>query len=492
MMLAKLKDKYNSLPLPVKAAAFFVLCGVFKDAIDILVTPLFTRILTTEEYGLFNVYNSWYQIFRIVATISLWGDSFEVGLARFDDKRNQFVSSLQGLMTVLFFFWAAVYFIFRQQIEQLMGLSSILMVCLLLQIMFSVPYMFWYKKNKYEYKYKLITVFTVIYTILQPFLSLLFIKLNSFGWDNGEIRIIASVGVQIVFGFIVFIIQFIKTPVFYQKKFWKFALLTNIPLVPHFLSQILLNQSDKIMIDMFVGKTETAVYSVAHSAAFVILVVATNLNSAFIPWLYTKIKKEKFDGIKNTVNIIVLFVGVAVTMLVLVAPEAMLILGGKKYYEGIWTIPSLAFSVLLILIYTLFANIELYFSKNVFVMISSLIGAASNILLNWLLIPQFGYVAAGYTTAIGYLLMCITHYIFLRLTCKQEGLRMSDFFDIRMILLISLALAGVCTLIAFVYHLIIVRYLVFAVVAAVLIIKRKKIIGFYKSMKNKNEEKQAS
>ena len=147
-MLAKLKDKYISLPLPVKAAAFFVFCGVFKDAIDVLVTPLFTRILTTEEYGLFNVYNSWYQIFRIVATLSLFGESFEVGLARFDEKRNQFVSALQGLMTVLFFFWASIYLIFRHQIEQLMGLSSVLMVCLLLQVMFSVPYMFWLKKNK--------------------------------------------------------------------------------------------------------------------------------------------------------------------------------------------------------------------------------------------------------------------------------------------------------------------------------------------------------
>ena len=485
-MLAKLKDKYISLPLPVKAAAFFVFCGVFKDAIDVLVTPLFTRILTTEEYGLFNVYNSWYQIFRIVATLSLFGESFEVGLARFDEKRNQFVSALQGLMTVLFFFWASIYLIFRNQIEQLMGLSSVLMVCLLLQVMFSVPYMFWLKKNKYEYKYKLITIFTIIYTVLQPFLSLLFIKLNSFGWDNGEVRIIASVGVQIVFGFVVFIIQFVKTPVFYKKEFWKFAVLTNIPLVPHFLSQTLLNQSDKIMIDMFVGKSETAVYGVAHSAAFVILIVATNLNSAFIPWLYEKIKKEKFDGIKNTVNIIVMFVAVTVTLLVLVAPEAMLILGGEKYYEGIWTIPSLAYSVLLILIYTLFANIELYYSKNIYVMISSLIGAASNILLNWLLIPQFGYVAAGYTTAIGYLLMCISHYFFLMLTCKQEKVKMSNFFDVRMILLICAALAGVCVLIAFVYHLAIVRYLIFAVVAAVLIIKRKSIIAFYKGMKKKN------
>ena len=275
-------------------------------------------------------------------------------------------------------------------------------------------------------------------------------------------------------------------PVFFKKEFWKFALLTNIPLVPHFLSQTLLNQSDKIMIDMFVGKSETAVYGVAHSAAFVILIVATNLNSAFIPWLYEKIKKEKYDGIKSTVNIIVLFVGVTVTLLVLVAPEAMLILGGEKYYEGIWTIPSLAYSVLLILIYTLFANIELYYSKNVYVMISSLVGAAANIILNWLLIPQFGYIAAGYTTAFGYLLMCITHYLFLLLTCKKEKLRMSYFFDIKVILLISVALAGVCALITFVYDLTIVRYLICAVVAAVLIIKRKSIIGFYKNMKKKN------
>ena len=75
-----LKEKYNNLPAAVKASVLFVFCGILKDAIDFIVTPIFSRILEQEEYGLFNVYNSWYQIFHIAVSLYIFSDGFVVGL----------------------------------------------------------------------------------------------------------------------------------------------------------------------------------------------------------------------------------------------------------------------------------------------------------------------------------------------------------------------------------------------------------------------------
>lgn len=80
-MLKKFYQKYQNMSLPLKASHWFVICGVSKTIADVLVTPIFTRILTTEQYGYFDVYNSWFQIVKIIFTLYLFSEVFNVGLA---------------------------------------------------------------------------------------------------------------------------------------------------------------------------------------------------------------------------------------------------------------------------------------------------------------------------------------------------------------------------------------------------------------------------
>ena len=49
------------------------------------------------------------------------------------------------------------------------------------------------------------------------------------------------------------------------KKYWKYAILFNLPLIPHYLSQIVLNSADRIMISSMVGESEAGIYSLAYS-----------------------------------------------------------------------------------------------------------------------------------------------------------------------------------------------------------------------------------
>ena len=488
-MINGLTAKYKALPVPVRAAFFFVFCGVFKDAVDVIVTPVFTRILTVEEYGLFNVYNSWFQIFRLVVSLSIYSEGFNVGMARYGDDREGYTSSQQGLMTVMFVVWGSVYFIWRSAWNDMLGLNSVLMLFMISQIMFSVQYAFWYQKTKYTYKYITLTAVTLVYTLLQPLLGILLIKLNTYGLNNGELRIYAGVGVQILFGLIVYVIQFVKSRTFFKKEYWLFALKTNIVLLPHFLSQILLNETDKIMINGFTGQAQTAIYSVAHSAAFVMLVVTTNLNGSFVPWLYEKLKKGSYSGIKSIINILLIVAAAAVFLLVTVAPEAMFVLAGDKYHDGVWVIPPLAFSVFLVFVYTLMANFELFYSKNHFVMTASIVGAGLNVLLNLLLIPIFGFVAAGYTTLAGYTVMCICHTFFLIITCKREKLSLKNLVDFRIILIIALSLAALCALVMLFYNIIIVRCIIVAVIVLIAVIKRKALFSLFKSLKKSKQVK---
>jgi O-antigen/teichoic acid export membrane protein len=484
-----LKEKYNNLPAAVKASVLFVFCGILKDAIDFIVTPIFSRILEQEEYGLFNVYNSWYQIFHIAVSLYIFSDGFVVGLSRFGNKKEEFTSSQQGLILVLALPWILLYALNFRNWNTMLQMNTIMVVLMISQIVFTTPMNLWVQKKRYTYDYRPYVPVMIIYALMQPLLALVLIfinNLNQGSFNNGVLRIYAGVGVQIAFGFVLMIMQFIRTPKFADKEYWGFSLSTNSVLVPYYFSQILLNHSDKLMIDRFVGKAQTAVYSIAHSAAFTLLVVTGSLNSTFTPWLHNKLKTKDTSEVKKLTSSLIILVAVCSLIIFLMTPELMMILGDEKYAEGKWIVPPLTFGVFIIFIYTLLADVELYFSGNKYVTFASILGAAVNIILNYLLIPKIGYLVAGYTTIIGYLVMCACHLIFLRIICRKQDIKAGSLFDIRIILLVTVVLAALLIGVMCLYQLILIRYIILFGLAAALFIKRKMIIDLISGIKKKS------
>ena len=73
---------------------------------------------------------------------------------------------------------------------------------------------------------------------------------------------------------------------FFSKKFWKYALLFNIPLVPHYLASTVLNSADRIMIQEMVGSSEAGIYNLAYSVSLIMTFFNTALMQTITPWMY--------------------------------------------------------------------------------------------------------------------------------------------------------------------------------------------------------------
>ncbi len=86
---------------PVKAAMWFTICSFLQKGIQFITVPIFTRLLTKEQYGLYNVYNSWSQIVLIFASLNLFYGVFNNGMLKFETDRDRFVSSVQGASTAM-------------------------------------------------------------------------------------------------------------------------------------------------------------------------------------------------------------------------------------------------------------------------------------------------------------------------------------------------------------------------------------------------------
>ena len=77
-----------------------------------------------------------------------------------------------------------------------------------------------------------------------------------------------------------------------KVKYWRYALPVCLPYIPHILSMTVLNSMDRIMITKICGSRENALYSVAYSCGAVITILMTSINSAFVPWLGSKLHEH--------------------------------------------------------------------------------------------------------------------------------------------------------------------------------------------------------
>lgn len=478
--IKQIKKMYSKLSAPVKASLWFTICSVIQKGITLLSTPIFTRLLTTEQYGVYSVYQSWYTIISIFATLHLSAGILFNGLTKYEDDRERLISSFQGLSTTVTILLFIVYLIGMNYFNKILELNPILMFAMFVELLFVPAYAYWAVKERFDYKYKKIIILTLLVAIGSPALGIISVLSTSF---KAEARVLSYVFVSSFEGLIFYIINFKKGKVFFDKKYWKYALNFNLPLIPHYLSMTVLNQADRIMIRKYVGLEYAGIYSVAYQVSMMMNIITIAINNSYIPYTYKNMKKEKYNGINKNSNYLLLIVGGLCVVAMAFGPEIIKIFASKEYYQAIWIIPPVAASVYFMFLYSLFANIEFYFEKTKYVMVASCAGAITNIILNYIYIQKYGFIAAGYTTLFCYILFSLAHYIFYRIVIKQKNI--SNIYNLKYIILISIMLFVFMLIMPFMYINIIIRYIFLLILLIIIFIYRKKIINIFISIKRK-------
>lgn len=85
-----LKKKLQNIPLGVKAAVVYTMASVFSRGLSMITVPIFTRIMSTSEIGMVNLYNSWYSLLNVIATLSLTSGGFQAAMKDFEGERDQY------------------------------------------------------------------------------------------------------------------------------------------------------------------------------------------------------------------------------------------------------------------------------------------------------------------------------------------------------------------------------------------------------------------
>ena len=385
-----------------------MISNIMVKAITVITTPIFTRLMSTEEYGTVQTFISWYSLLLPILSLNL---TYSIGRAKLDfpNKLDEYIGSMQTLSAVFSIVLSAIAIIFIKPVSSLFEITPLQTGLLLAYIFFQIAILLNQNGYRYTYKYRQNIAIAWYTTLFTTILSLVLIL--TVGGDRADLRII-GITVPTVLLSLYFWGKSVKDKSLnFNVEYWKYALTISLPLVLHTISLNVLGQSDRIFITKIWGKTDTAYYSLAYTYGVLLHVFTNAISESWLPWFHDTYFEQKFDEIRKNVKPLILFgcyIGLAS---IAFAPEAIMILGGKTYSSSISCVPPIVLGIVCQYIYTHYVNIELHLKKTIYVSVGTIVAALFNIITNAIFIPIYGFAAAAYTTLASYFLLMVIHLV---------------------------------------------------------------------------------
>lgn len=425
----------------IKSGIWYVIGEVLVRGMAFITTPIFTRVLTEEEYGNVANFNAWFAILSILSSMDL---NSTMNRARFDFKNDvdTYISSqliLGNVVTITLFLFTVIW---KQSMIHLLGIRWDSLLFLFICMFFMPAYDFFQICQTIRYDYKRSVRVNLIASVGGFLLAVGLITICS----DKEFGLIIGMQLPKLVISVILYIQYMMKKIGLKLEFWKYSLKICLPFIPHLLSLNLLMNMDRIMIKRICGAGDAAMYSVAYSSAFAITILLNAINEAMSPWVGERLHEREYEEIRGVSRTYVLSFTVPALLFMLVVPEVMFILGGEKYLEAKYSLTPLVMSCICQFMYTMYVNVEQYEKQTVGMAIASVITAGVNGVLNRLLIPYFGYSAAAYTTMISYMLLLVLHMFLVR------RMGMAKVYQNAFILMMLFVSLGTMFLVLYLYH----------------------------------------
>ena len=391
-----------------------IVLNVFSTAllqgIAFFTIPIFTRILGSEQYGLYAIFNSWVSIFTIILSLGI-GNSIASGRYYFKDEyygfRNNIVAFDIVVSGTFVLFLLVLYPIVNILLEYNMRIYTILLLTSFSSnVIGCITGVLVYEK-----KAILNTTLAIFLTLSNVILSLIFIYcLNLDNLYEGRVygHFIPYFLASIFLAFYMLSTKIDKLDI----KYLKYGLTVGGPIVFHQIANYLLSQSDRVMMQkMNIPNSDIGIYSLFYSFTGVVLIILGALNTSFAPFYADYIDQDdKENMISKSRNFIELFTIISIGF-ILLSREVSYIMADKEYYAGINMIPIFVGSTYFIFMYQFAVNYEFYYRKTKTIACATMGAAGLNVVLNIYFISGYGMYGAAYATIISYAALFIFHYI---------------------------------------------------------------------------------
>lgn len=402
------------------------------QVISYLLLPLYTSILTTSEYGIFD-----FLVTACIFVIPFITLLMEESMFRFlidedsDEGKRRVMSNACIYSIFSTIIWCLILFIVLTLIGYKYTFVFILYIisCIFITLTNSI--------TRGLSKLKLYALSNFILSAITIVLNVLFIAKFRFG-VNGLLysTIIANTITSIFIFFKLKVYKFIKFKLVRKDELTKMVKY-SYPLVPNSIGWSIINISDRIIVTFVLGSSENGIYAMANKFPNIMNTFSGFFFTAFKENASKAIKKKEYENYYNNILNIVHNSFITISLfLITVIPFVFNIFIKKDYVNAYDYIPILVIALYYGNMSGFYGSLFVAFKETKIIGTSTIVGAILNIIINIALIKFIGLYAAVISTLLSNYIVTIIRKEKLKKYMNLENIK-HYYFSIFMLILVT-------------------------------------------------------
>lgn len=393
----------------VKTFSVYTMVRFINKGIAIFLLPILTTYLSTEDYGTLALMSSYILIAGTFINLGANGAILREFYSRSKEALPTYINSALKWPFIMFIIFLAFSLLFGNPLGGILKIPGkwvwVIPCIAMVQVVYFLT-LGLYRNREQPFHFAALNMGKFLLEITLSVILVIYV------WTSWKGRIL---GIGISFVTVTVVCFYLLHRMGYlrwnrKKVFTLSALSFGLPLIPHELSKLIINYSDRIFIANFEGLEATGVYSVGYQIGSVITLINAGFASAFSPWVF-KLLTKKPDGYKNKivkVSLVYLAVLAGVFgLLIVFTPVLFKWFVGTGFQGGSIYVFWVALSYYFWAGYLIFVPYVYFHKKTKMLAFLAIWNVVLNLVLNYFLIKEYGPIGAAYATTITFATVCI-------------------------------------------------------------------------------------
>jgi O-antigen/teichoic acid export membrane protein len=405
------KVRNNSL---FRTSFVYTISNITKNAVPFLLLPVLTRYLSPTDYGIVATLEIMVSIAFALIGLNL-GSAVWVNYFKLSKREIKvYITNIFLIQLITFGISVICAFILLKNLIIIKHIPNnwlfLVPIVGLSQSTIAIALALWQVEEKPVQH----GLFQILQISLNMGLSIFFIVVLDQKWQG---RLLAITIASVLFCLAAFYTVHKRdyTHWSFKMEFIKEALKYGVPLVPHTLSGIFITGIDRFFINYMVSVSATGIYVIGYQVGMIIGLLARSFNQAWSVVLFKKLKENNFLAkvgiVKFTYIYFASIIGIALLWSWL-APYFLNFFVGSDFQAAYKYVFWIALGYAADGMYYMVANYIFYSGKTYIITLITVIAAALNICLNYLLIKKIGPLGAAIATTICFFLSFLLTWIF--------------------------------------------------------------------------------
>ena len=388
---------------------------VAARGVTFLLLPIYTNIFSLEDYGIISLIYTFLGFMNVVLHYGLDASLLKHYMPADSEERKTILSNAYGSFLITTILFSLLLIIFRNNVSGLLfginlpNITLLVVGILFFDVLWSIHVLILRAEERPVY-FSIISFLNVLSTLALNILFVIYFELGIYG-----VLLSNLITSGVIFLITVPIILKRSSIKSLSLKYWKKMMKFGVPFLPAGIFSMILELSDRYILRYLTDIETVGLYNAGYKLGLLILLIVMGFNMAWQPYFLKKEKEER-KYIADVTTLVFAVLGFFWILLLLWSDTMVKMkfgdfsFFGEQYWEATSIVPIIGLAYVFHAGYLIQLPGVYLLEKTGWIPWVRGLGALSNIILNFLLIPEYGIVGAASATCLSFILMAVIFY----------------------------------------------------------------------------------